>query len=441
MGRFPTYVSGNRPVGGWIGAEREVEVDLVGEEGDEGSEQRRRLQQAVAQGREGGSVAVPEAPAREPDVPVGELLDVLGDGAAGGGAVELVHVGAHRRGRRLQARERPAVEVLSHVQLFLCLAIRGKGTARELAGSKSAGPRLLGVGVEDPEGVGVPEGEEELADRFADRVDREAVAGPGLLRGQVVPAEGVGAVGGDDLPGVDDVAAALRHLLALGVEDQAEADAVAVAGLSEEEGRLGQQRVEPAAGLVLGLADVVGREALLELVLVLERVVELGEGHRAAVVPGVDHRLDPAHLAAALAALDRHLVDVGAVEVVGDRAAGALAQLGDRADALELAAAAVGAAPDRQRRAPVAVAGERPVDVVLQPFAEAAVLDVLGVPADRLVVGKHLLLHLGGARCTSSRSRSRAAACRSASSAGRSARRPARGRAGRGARGRRSARG
>ena len=134
---------------------------------------------------------------------------------------------------------------------------------------------------------------------------REAVAGPGLLGGQVVPAEGVGAVGVEHVPGVDDVAAALRHLLPLGVEDQPEADAVAVAGAVEEQGRLGEQRVEPAAGLVLGLADVVGREALLELLLALERVVELREGHRAAVVPGVDHRADAAHLAAAALAAQR----------------------------------------------------------------------------------------------------------------------------------------
>ena len=169
--------------------------------------------------------------------------------------------------------------------------------------AKSAA-ETLGVRVEDPERVGVPEGEEELADRLADRLDREAVAGPGLLGGQVVPAEGVGAVGVEHVPGVDDVAAALRHLLPLGVEDQAEADAVAVARGVEQQGRLGEQRVEPAAGLVLGLADVVGREALLELLLVLERVVELREGHRAAVVPGVDHRLDAPHLAAALLAVD-----------------------------------------------------------------------------------------------------------------------------------------
>ncbi len=261
---------------------------------------------------------------------------------------------------------------------------------------KSSGAEALRVRVEDPEGVGVPEGEEELADRFADRVDAEAVAGPGLLGGQVVPAEGVGAVAVEHVPGVDDVAAALRHLLALGVEDQPEADAVAVAGGVEEQGRLGEQGVEPAAGLVLGLADVVGREALLELLFALERVVELREGHRAAVVPGVDHREDAAHDAAALLAVEGDAVDVGAVEVVGDRLPGALAQLGDRAGAEAAVAVLAGALPDRQRRAPVAVAGERPVDVVLQPFAEAAVLDVLGVPADLLVVGEQLVAGLGG---------------------------------------------
>ena len=254
--------------------------------------------------------------------------------------------------------------------------------------AKSDRAEALGVRVEDPERVGVPEGEEELADRLAHGLDREPVPRPGLLRGQVVPAEGVGAVGGDHVPGLDDVAAALRHLLALGVEDQPEADAVAIAGGVEEQRRLGQQRVEPAAGLVDRLADEVGREALLELLLVLERVVELRERHRAAVVPGVDHRIDPAHLAAALLAGHDDVVDVGAVEVVGDVAAGALAELGDRADAGALMAALAAALPDRQRRPPVAVAGERPVDVVLEPFAEPAVLDVLGVPPDLLVVGE-----------------------------------------------------
>ncbi len=174
------------------------------------------------------------------------------------------------------------------------------------------------VRVGDPERVGVPERQQELAHRLADGVDVEAVARPRLLRGEVVPAERVRAVAVDHLPGIDDVAAALRHLLALGVEDQAQADAVAEARGVEQQRRLGEQRVEPAAGLVDRLADVVGGEALLEQLLVLERVVELRPGHRARVEPGVDHGLVPAHLPAALLAGEHDLVDVGAVQVVGD---------------------------------------------------------------------------------------------------------------------------
>ena len=202
-------------------------MDLVGEERGEGRQQRRGLQQAVAQGREGGAVAVPEAAAREPHVPVGELLDELGDRLAGGGAVEVVHALADGLDGRLQPGERPAVEVVRSLSLSATATCDASEVGRAEA---------LGVGVEDPEGVGVPEGEQELAHRLADRVDREAVARPGLLGGQVVPAEGVGAVGGDHVPGVDDVALALRHLLALGVEDQAEADAVAVAATCRRAG-------------------------------------------------------------------------------------------------------------------------------------------------------------------------------------------------------------
>ena len=48
--------------------------------------------------------------------------------------------------------------------------------------------------------------------------------------------------------------------------------------------------------------------------------------------------------------------------------------------------------PNRQRRAPVALAGEGPVDVRFQEVAEAAVFDVLRQPVDFGVVGEHLVL-------------------------------------------------
>ncbi len=201
----------------------------------------------------------------------------------------------------------------------------------------------------------------------------------------------------DHVPGLDHVAAALRHLLALRVEDEAQADDVAVARGVEEQDRLGEQRVEPAAGLVDRLADEVGGEALLEELLVLERIVELGPGHRARVEPGVDHRDDAAHrpVAALALAAPAELVDVGAVEVLGDLAR-ALPDVRDGAGAEALVAVGGIALPDRQRRAPVAVARERPVDVALEPLAEAAVLDVLGVPADLLVGRQQPVADLGG---------------------------------------------
>ena len=49
--------------------------------------------------------------------------------------------------------------------------------------------------------------------------------------------------------------------------------------------------------------------------------------------------------------------------------------------------------PHRQRRAPVALARDRPVDVVGQPVPEAPVLDAWGVPVDRLVRREHLLAY------------------------------------------------
>ena len=170
---------------------------------------------------------------------------------------------------------------------------------------------------------------------------------------------------------------------------------MAVAGRVEEQGRLGEQRVEPAAGLVDRLADEVGREALLEQLLVLERVVELGERHRAGVEPGVDRLDDPPHLRPAGLAAQDDLVDVGPVQVVGHLAA-ALAQVGHRPGAEALLAVGRRALPDRQRRAPVALARERPVDVVLEPLAEAAVLDVLRMPVDLLVGGQQPVADLRG---------------------------------------------
>ena len=171
-----------------------------------------------------------------------------------------------------------------------------------------------------------------LASSTASRLNRNE--SHGLWRGEEVPAEGVRPLALDDRPGLDHVALALGHLLAVGVEDQPQADHVAERAPVEEEHALGQQRVEPAAGLVDGLADEVGREAPLQRVRPRERVRVLGVGHRAAVVPDVDDLGDALHLPAAAAA-QADVVDVGpvGVEVRRDLVDRPLAQLGEAADA------------------------------------------------------------------------------------------------------------
>ena len=197
----------------------------------------------------------------------------------------------------------------------------------------------------------------------------------------------------DDVPGGDDVPERLRHLAALLVGDVAEDEARAVGRLVEEQRRDGQQRVEPAARLVDRLADVVGREALPEVLLVLVRRVPLGERHRPRVEPHVDHLGHPAQRLAAGRRGDLDVVRVRPVRVLEPDAA-ELLELGERADRHRLAGLV---APDGQRGAPVALARDRPVDVVLQPLAHAAVLDVLRVPVDRLVGGQQAVAQRRGA--------------------------------------------
>jgi hypothetical protein len=88
------------------------------------------------------------------------------------------------------------------------------------------------------------------------------------------------------------------------------------------EQRRGQhvQQVEPAARLAVVLDDEVARVVVVEPVAVLERVVHLGERHRAGVEPAVEHLGHPAHHRApggVVRVRPGQLVDVRAVQVGG----------------------------------------------------------------------------------------------------------------------------
>ena len=121
----------------------------------------------------------------------------------------------------------------------------------------------------------------------------------------------------------------------------------------------------------------------------------LREGHRAGVVPGIDHLGNPARLLSALGAREDDLVDRGAVRIeIREVPTSVRAELRERSDHREVHRRT---SPDRQRRAPIAFPRERPVDVVLEPVAETPVTDVLGMPIDGVVHGEETLLHRGGA--------------------------------------------
>ena len=127
---------------------------------------------------------------------------------------------------------------------------------------------------------------------------------------------------------------------------------------------------------------------VVEPLLVLERVVHLGEGHRAGLEPAVEHLGDAAHRRAA-----GRVVGVGARQVVDGRAVqvgGAHAEV-----ALDLVERAVdvGARVGRGRRSRQTGMGEpqnrlRQIDqsrAPVEPLAERAVAHVVGDPVDLLV--------------------------------------------------------
>src|SRR5690606_41788938 len=124
------------------------------------------------------------------------------------------------------------------------------------------------------------------------------------------------------------------------------------------------------------------------------QVVPLRVGHGAGLEPDID-RVRFAFVGLTVY-LEGDLVDVGPVQVeFAEVAPGEPLELLDRADADGLSA--LDTAPQRQRGAPVALSAECPVDVVLEPLAEAAGADVVRVPTDGVVVGQQQVLDRGRA--------------------------------------------
>ena len=347
----------------------QVAVHLVSDERTKRGDELCHRHQALVQRRErrcsiGQVVRPPEPPAPGAHVPIGQLVDERRDRAAAGGRVVSLQRRGHRGRGLVEARQGPAVDRRPHDR---CLA-----TWRPAVRKRRIG---------DQERVRVPH-RPQLPAGLANRVEAEPERlARGLPREQV-PTERISAELVEHRPRLDDVAHRLAHLLAVAIQDEPQANDVAIRGLVKQHRRLGMQRVEPPARLVLCLADVVRREPARQRVLARERIVMLRKRHRTAVVPHVDDLGHAAGLTAAMTPHD-HVVDpwtVG-IEILPGRVDRSLAKFGERPDRGHVLALV--AAPQRKRGPPIAFTRDRPVDVALEPFAEPAVTHVLRIPVDR----------------------------------------------------------
>src|SRR5205085_7721543 len=125
---------------------------------------------------------------------------------------------------------------------------------------------------------------------------------------------------------------------------------------------------------------------------ILERIVPLSKWHRAGVEPRINYFRDALHVARAAGAraLPRVAVDVRLVwiELIVQPATGAIRELGEAADDLDVRVV-LQTEPYRERRSPVPIARNRPIDVVLQPIAEASFTHLRRIPVDGGVPREH----------------------------------------------------
>ena len=299
----------------FIDAPHEVLVERLGQERRERREHVGQRREALVKRVECGALVVTVGGLPEPapvaaHVPVRELVHERLDGRTRGLRVEAFERVRNVGKRALLERDGPTVD----------LGSRGRIAALGVID-------VLEPGVQHEETVGVPERVDERTRDIGDDVDGDAFLHVGRDAREEIPAQRIGADRVEHVVGVEDITERLGHLLAIGVDDVAQADHVPVGNTVGDERRDGMQRVEPAARLVDGLADVVGGEVRLELVGVLERVMPLGVAHRARVEPAVDD-LGHAPPGAAIG-LERDVVDGRAVQVeITEVAARQFRQLG-----------------------------------------------------------------------------------------------------------------
>ena len=245
----------------------------------------------------------PEAVAAAADVPVVEGVDERLDLHGGAGEVVVVHVRLDRGDEVAGLGEDVAVEQIGVGSRVGC-------ECRSVA---------FDVRVQREERVGVPDRQDHLTHDIVDRlIGDSCIAATHDVGGHEVPPQGVGALVLEDQLWLGVVAELLRELGAVVGEQDPVTDDVLERRTVEQRRGEHVERVEPAPRLVDVFDDEVGREVFVEPVLVLERVVHLGERHRARLEPAVEDLGHAAHhrRAGRVVGVGAHeFVDVGAMQV------------------------------------------------------------------------------------------------------------------------------
>ena len=348
----------------------EIGIDRVRQKRRERGHEFRAGQQHVVQAVVRGMLvcallAAPEAPPVEAHVPVGQCVQKVEQRRHDVVQPIRLHLGVDAADQRLLARADPAVQDVRRA------CVRGRAP-------------VVHQGVRHEEFVGIPPRQQQTADGVAHAGLAEAqVLGAHQRRVDQVQTQGVGAVRGEDGVGLGIVLEPLAHLLAVFGQDEPVDDHVLERGFVEQSRGDDHQRVEPAARLVEPFGDEVRGKRVRESLGLLERVVDLGVRHGAALEPAVEHERH-----AAQHTLPRRIGEGQAVHElavqIGHARAATLGQLVDAADARHLGAVRV--LPDRERRAPIAVAADGPVARVFQPVAEPAVAQVVRHPGGQRIV-------------------------------------------------------
>lgn len=243
---------------GLVNAANEVAVDILRHERNHRSGKLRDSDKCCVKGHICVSLIAahslrPEALAAAADIPVAHLVDEVLQRTRRLGDAVIRKVVVNGRDKRIESREQPSVH---------------GGQLLRLAKLMLRSVELVYIGIEHEESVDVPERTHKLALTLDNRLAVEAVGQP---RGGVrveIPANRVRAVGVERVERVNGVALGLRHLLTVLILNVSEDKNILIGSSVEQQGRYGEQRIEPSSRLIDGLGDELSRELLLEQVVI-----------------------------------------------------------------------------------------------------------------------------------------------------------------------------